>query len=408
MSSQLKILHINSGNFGSTGSIMMNISETAQKKGHTSYVSYANSRTNNKKKIDNGILIGSVIERNVHLKLAYHTGLNGSFSVLSTKRFLQKVEEINPDIIHLHNLHNCYINLKLLFDYIKKKEINVVWTLHDCWAFTGQCPHFTMAKCEKWKTQCHECPQYKEYPASKTDMTKKMYTFKKEWFNGVKNLTIVTPSQWLANKVNQSFLKEYPVKVINNGIDLNIFRPITSDFRNEYKLYDRKIILGVANPWSKGKGLDIFIELARRLDESYKIVLVGLSSEQIKNLPYNILGLPKVNSTQELVGIYSSADYFINPSIEETMGLVTVESIACGTPAIVSSFTAVPEMLNSESGVIIENYSVEDFYNAIKSNIDFKQENLLKWAKSFEMKRKYKEYILLYEAIVIRNNNDKK
>ncbi|MEK5398935.1 glycosyltransferase [Paenibacillus sp. FSL K6-2859] len=399
MSSKLKILHINSGNFGSTGSIMMNISEAAQENGHTSYISYANSRTNNKKQIDNGILIGSIVERNAHLKLAYYTGFNGSFSILSTKRFLKKIDEIKPDIIHLHNLHNCYINLKLLFEYIKKRDVHVVWTLHDCWSFTGQCPHFTMVKCEKWKTQCYECPQYKEYPASRNDMTSYMYSLKKVWFNGVKNLTIVTPSQWLANEVKKSFLKCYPVKVINNGIDLNVFKPITSNFRDENNLSNMRIILGVANPWSKGKGLDIFIELAEKLDEKYKIVLVGLSSEQLTNLPNNILGLPKIDDVKELVGIYSSADYFMNPSIEETMGLVTVESIACGTPAIVSNFTAVPEMINSGSGVVIKNYRVEDFYNAIKSDIKFKQENLLKWARKFEKNQKYSEYILLYESI---------
>lgn len=400
MNKQLRILHINSGNIGSTGSIMINISKEANEKGHLSYVSYASSRTNNSRKINNSISIGSILERNIHLKLAYHTGLNGSFSILSTKRFLRKIDIIKPDIIHLHNLHNCYINLELLFNYIKKKGIHTVWTLHDCWAFTGQCPHFTLANCEKWKDQCYECPQYKEYPASRIDMTRKMYSLKKEWFNGVENLTLVTPSQWLADKVNQSFLKEYQVKVINNGIDLNIFKPIKSDFRNKYKLYKRKIILGVANPWSKGKGLDIFVELAKKVDETYKIVLVGLSSEQLKDIPPNILGLPNINSTQELVGIYSSADYFINPSIEETMGLVTVESIACGTPAIVSNFTAIPEMINSESGIVIEKYGADDFYKAIKSNIEFKQENLLRWAETFEIKRKYKEYILLYESIV--------
>lgn len=400
MGNRLKILHINSGNFGSTGSIMLNISEAADEKGHDSYVSFAKSRTSNKKVIKNGVSIGSIVERNVHLKLAYYTGLNGSFSIFSTKRFLRKIDIIKPDIIHLHNLHNCYINLKLLFDYIKKKRIQVVWTLHDCWAFTGQCTHFTLTNCEKWKNQCYECPQYKEYPASRIDMTRKMYSLKKEWFNGVENLTLVTPSQWLADKVKQSFLRGYPVKIINNGIDLNIFKPIKSDFRSKYNLSKKKIILGVANPWSKGKGLDIFVELAKKVDKSYKIVLVGLSSEQLKSIPSNILGLPKTNNTQELVGIYSSADYFVNPSIEETMGLVTVESIACGTPAIVSNFTAVPEMLNSESGIVIDKYDADTFYKAIKSNNKFKQENLLKWAENFELKRKYKDYILLYESII--------
>src|SRR5690606_22650192 len=327
MSQQTKILHINSGNFGSTGNIMLNIGEKAEECGYISYFAYANSRTNKNKVIDKSILIGNVLERNLHLQLTYYTGRNGCFSIRGTRKFLEKVKEINPDIIHLHNLHNSYINLEGLFNFIKERKTSVVWTLHDCWAFTGQCPHFSMVQCEKWKTGCFECPQYKDYPASRVDRTKEMYSLKREWFTGVENLTIVTPSHWLAGKVKESFLNKYPVRVINNGIDIEVFKPRLGSFRNKYNLNEKKIILGVANPWSNRKGLNIFEGLANKLDENYKIVLVGLSREQIKNLPTNILGLPKTNEPKELAEIYTAADYFINPSIEETMGLVTVEAI---------------------------------------------------------------------------------
>ena len=181
----IKILQINSLNFGSTGNIMLNISRTAQLNGYTSYLAYPKSRSNNKKRIDNKILIGNTIERNIHLRLAYYTGLNGYFSSLGTKHFLNKVDKIKPDIIHLHNLHNCYINLKMLFDYIKDRNVPVVWTLHDCWAFTGQCPYFTIVQCEKWKTGCFDCPKYKEYPSSRVDKTYKMYNLKSDWFTCV-------------------------------------------------------------------------------------------------------------------------------------------------------------------------------------------------------------------------------
>ncbi|MGI6686168.1 MAG: hypothetical protein ACOX47_11995, partial [Bacillota bacterium] len=180
------IIQINSVNYGSTGSIMLNISNKAREKGFNVYVAYAKSRTNMRKSLENSILIGSVLERNLHLRLAYYTGLNGCFSKLGTQRFLKQVDRIRPSLIQLHNLHNCFINLKMLFEYIKEKNIPVVWTLHDCWAFTGQCPHFTEIGCNKWKTGCSNCSQFYRYPASRVDRTREMYALKKEWFTGIK------------------------------------------------------------------------------------------------------------------------------------------------------------------------------------------------------------------------------
>lgn len=404
MSRQIKILHLNSGNFGSTGNIMLNIGKKAEECGYISYVAYANSRTNKNKVIDRSILVGNVLERNLHLQLSYYTGRNGCFSIRGTRKFLEKVKEINPDIIHLHNLHNCYINLEMLFNFIKEKNISVIWTLHDCWAFTGQCPHFSMVQCEKWKTGCFDCPQYKEYPASRVDKTKEMYNLKKEWFTGVKNLKIVTPSQWLADRVNESFLKDYQVKVINNGINLDVFKPTPSNFREKYDLTDKKVLLGVANPWSERKGLNIFIELAKRLDERYIIVLVGLSEEQLKKLPINIIGFSKTNNPQELAQIYTAADYFINPSMEETMGLVTVEALACGTPVIVANSTAVPEMVGLDCGAIVSKNNTDGFLETINgtSDMEFSRENCIAWAKQFEVNVKLNEYINVYNSIDLR------
>lgn len=400
MNRQLKILQINSVNFGSTGSIMLNISKTAKEHGHVSYVTYASSRTNKNKIVDNSILIGNIFERNVHLKLGYYTGLNGCFSRSGTKKFLEEIDNINPDIIHMHNLHNGYINLEMLFNYLKDKNIPVVWTLHDCWAFTGQCPHFSLVKCEKWKTGCFDCPIYKEYPASRIDRTKKMYKLKKEWFTGVKNLTIITPSKWLRDMVKQSFLGNYPVKVINNGVDLSLFKPIPSSFREKYGLQKKKVLLGVASIWSKSKGLDIFIELSEKIDDSYAIVLVGLSTSQIKTLPKNIIGLGKTKSTKELAEIYSASDWFLNPSMQETMGLVTLEALACGTPAIVSNHTAVPEVVNSYSGLVVDKCDATTFYEVIinnKHNSNISHKNCIKRAREFDIAGKYEEYIDVYK-----------
>lgn len=236
MNEKLKVLQINEGNYGSTGNIMLDISKELEARNVDNYVAYANSRTNNLRIIKNSFKIGTIIERNSHILLSYLTGMNGQFSHFGTKLFLEKVKNLNPDIIHLHNLHNSYINLPMLFVYLKKSKAQIVWTLHDCWAFTGQCPHFTMVNCNKWKTGCYECPQYKKYPASRIDKTKQMYALKKEWFTGIENLTIVTPSEWLKGKVQQSFLSEYPVEVIRNGIDLTVFKPEKSTFRRQYNL----------------------------------------------------------------------------------------------------------------------------------------------------------------------------
>lgn len=380
---------------------MLNIAKTAQEVGCICYVAYANSRTNKRKIVDNSLLIGTVFERNLHLQLAYYTGFNGCFSIKGTRNFLRQVDVMKPDIIHLHNLHNCYINLKMLFDYIKEKNIPVVWTLHDCWAFTGQCVHFTMAGCNKWQTGCYNCPQYKRYPASKFDLTRIMYKYKKEWFTGVNNLTIVTPSRWLSNTVSNSFLGCYPVEVINNGIDLNIFKPTQSNFRERYNLQGKTILLGVASGWSKAKGLDIFINLSKKIGIKYKIVLVGLTLKQLKDLPYNILGLSKINSVKELCEIYTAADYFINPSLEETMGLVTVEALACGTPVIVSNSTAVPEVVNENCGRVVLDYSADRFLEVIENlNESFLAEDCINQARKYEKSIKYKEYINLYRKII--------
>jgi glycosyltransferase involved in cell wall biosynthesis len=395
------ILHVNSFLGGSTGNIMRGIASTAEEKGYKSFIAYPSSRTNNRFELKDSIRIGNILDRNIHLRKAYISGYNGCYSVSVTKRFIKQIVEIQPDIIHLHNLHNCYVNLEILFDFIKENNIPVVWTLHDCWPFTGQCPHYTTVKCDKWKTQCYNCPQYKQYPAAKVDRTEIMYKFKRNWFNGIKTMNLVTPSYWLKNEVQQSFLSDYPIKVINNGIDLSVFKPIRSNFREENNLIDKIILLGVANPWTNKKGLNIFIELSKLLDDKYKIVLVGLTSEQIRELPSNILGLVKTENQIELAKVYSAADYFVNPSLEETMGLVTVEALACGTPVIVSNSTAVPEVVNEKCGIVISENTIESYFNIIKNlNKEFSVLNCVAQAKKYDKNIKNEEYVTLYNQIL--------
>lgn len=403
----MKTVLINSCNFGSTGNIMLEIAETAENGGYTAAVCYPQSRDNSRKQKEKDLIIGTRFSRNIHLMLAEITGLNGCFSYFSTMKLLKKLDKLKPDIIHLHNLHNCYINLSLLFKYIKKHNIKTVWTLHDCWAFTGHCPHFDMIGCDKWKTGCYSCPQYKEYPKSLFDNSKIMYRLKRKWFSGVKNMTIVTPSEWLASLVKESYLKYYPVKVINNGIDLNVFKPTESDFRKKYALENKYIVLGVAFGWGRRKGLDVFIELARRLDkEKYKVVLVGTDDNVDKLLPENIISIHRTQNQTELAEIYTAADVFANPTREENYPTVNMEALACGTPVVTFNTGGSPEMLDETCGAAVAKDDNDAMYNEIIRICEKKPYSLeacIKKAKGFDKNEKFGEYIRLYEVLNEQN-----
>ena len=396
----MKILEINTVNFGSTGHIMLQIADLATKKGHEVICSFYARR--NKDKDKNCIYIGNKVSHNIHKKLYRKTGNNGCYSKISTWNFLRKVKKFDPDLIHIHNLHNCYINLPMLFDYIKKNNKKVVWTLHDCWSFTGQCPYFTAVGCEKWKTGCHDCEQINRYPSCSVDRTDKMWNRKKEWFTGVQNLTIVTPSQWLADLVKQSFLKDYPVKVINNGINLDVFKPTESDFRTKHNLEDKKIILGVASVWEVRKGLDVFIELSKRLDDRYKIVLVGTNDEVDKKLPEGIISIHRTSNQKELAELYTAADVFFIPTREDNFPTVNMESLACGTPVLTFNTGGSPEMVDEATGVVLMNEDIASVEQAVISMCEsgkYSKEACTERAKQYDSGLKYNEYLSLFENI---------
>jgi glycosyltransferase involved in cell wall biosynthesis len=329
------------------------------------------------------------------------TGFHGCFSYFGTKELLRMIDKIHPDIIHLHNLHNWTINLPMLFRYIKKHNIAVVWTLHDCWGFTGKCPHFTLARCERWKTGCFDCAQVREYPQCFVDQTKLMWKLKKKWFTGVQNLTIVTPSQWLAKLVRESYLKEYPIKVINNGIDLNVFHPMQSDFRKRNKIADDKyLLLGVAFGWGERKGLDVFIELSKRMSDQYQIVLVGTDSATDAQLPGNVISIHKTQNQKELAEIYSAADLFVNPTREENYPTVNMESIACGIPVLTFRTGGSPEIVDDTCGYVVNCDDVDAMEREIRriaSSRPYTKDQCLVKAKSYDMNLKFEEYVKLYE-----------
>ena len=361
----MKILMINSVcGIRSTGRICTDLATKLDSQGHIVRIAYGREAVpENFQKY--AVRIGTVMDVKMHGIYSRLFDAHGLGSKQATRSFLRWVDEFQPDLIWLHNIHGYYINYEMLFDWIKKHpSIEVKWTLHDCWAFTGHCSYFSMEKCEQWKTHCMNCPQKKRYPSSYVDCSKRNYERKKDSFTGVNNMTLVVPSQWLASLVKQSFLKDYQVDVQYNTIDYNVFKPTPSDFRNRYGVCGKKIVLGVASSWNDRKGLNDFIQLSEMLDDRYVIVLVGVSDKLIRSLPSKIISIERTNNTQELAEIYTAADVFVNPSKEETFGMTTVEAVACGTNVIVYQDTACEEVVRNSKGIVVPQ-DVEALYEEI-------------------------------------------
>ncbi|THE09065.1 glycosyltransferase, partial [Bacillus timonensis] len=304
-------------------------------------------------------------------------------------------------------IHGYYIHVGLLFKYLKSKNKPIVWTLHDCWPFTGHCVYFDFVNCPRWKTGCYECPQKSTYPSSlMLDKSNKNFFDKKEIFTGVKNMTIITPSKWLADLVKESFLGNYKVKVINNGIDLDLFKPTESIFRKKYKLENKFVILGVASPWSKRKGFESFIQLAKYLSEDERIVMVGLTEKQIKHLPSNIIGINRTDSVQELAEIYSMADVFVNPTLEDNFPTTNLESLACGTPVITFNTGGSVEAIREEkTGYIVKKGDIKAVLKKVEKiksdGKEFYFQNCVDRANGlYDKNVKYHEYIEYYNSLL--------
>lgn len=376
----MKVLQINSVcGVGSTGRIATDIHKMLLEQGHESYIAYGRGEAKN---CNNSIRIGNNLDVLFHVLLTRFFDMHGFGSKRATKKFIKKVKEINPDVIHLHNIHGYYINIEVLFNYLKESGKKLVWTLHDCWAFTGHCAYFDFVGCEKWKTGCEKCPQLKSYPNSIfKDHSKKNYLKKKALFNNLHNLTLVTPSQWLSNLVKTSFLKEYQVQVINNGIDLNVFKPTESDFRKKYNLEDKFIILGVASVWEMRKGLKDFIALSKLIEDNFLILIVGLSKSQSKliNDLKNIIGINKTSDMRELVQIYSISNVYFNPTYEDNYPTTNLEAIACKIPIVTYDTGGSIEILKNNTEFIVDKGNINQAYNLFKriksESIEFKFED---------------------------------
>lgn len=394
-------------NTGSTGRIVEQLGQYILSKGWISYIAYgrkSNESTSQTVKIGSELDIAS---HGIKSRLLDKHGLG---SVKATQRFLHRISKINPDIIHLHNLHGYYLNYKLLFDYLVKTNIPVVWTLHDCWPITGHCTHFSDINCVKWKIECHHCPKKKNYPASLIlDRSQNNYRLKKSLFTSLTNETIVPVSKWLGGRVKESFLAKYPMHVINNGIDLAAFCPLSDGlkFKKKHKIAEKFMLLGLATAWSASKGLDDYFKLNRALSDDYSIVLVGISKKQKELLPPNIIGIDRIESLKELAGLYSTADIILNLSYQETFGMTIVEGFACGTPGIVYNCTASPEIITDETGIIVEPGQTEQLVNAIETikskGKDYYSTNCRKQAeKKYNKQDRCSDYTQLYDELLKR------
>lgn len=351
----MKVLMINSVcGIRSTGRICTDLALELKKQGHEVKIAYGREKVPDPFK-DLAIRIGNKFDNYISALKARVSDNEGFNCTKATEKFLSWAEQYNPDILWLHNLHGYYINVELLFAWIKNRpDMQVKWTLHDCWAFTGHCAHFSAVGCERWKVYCTNCPQSRIYPVAYRDNCKNNYNRKKAAFSGVTKMTLITPSQWLADLVQESFLKMYPVEVIYNTIDTNVFKPVPSDFRERFQLNDKKIILGVASVWNERKGLQDFYTLSGMLSDKYTIVLVGLTKKQLRNLPQNIIGITRTNNVKELAEIYTVADVFVNLTYEDTFPTVNIEALSCGTPVITYRTGGSPECLDAECGSVVE------------------------------------------------------
>ena len=362
----MKYLFINSvAGFGSTGRIAADKCRELMADGHECVLAFGREKAN----CDDirTVAIGKSLNYKLHGLRCRLLDDHGFGSRNATKQFLSWVKEYDPDVIWLHNIHGYYIHIGLLFDYLRTCGKKIIWTLHDCWSFTGHCAYFDFAGCDKWKTGCHNCPQKSAYPASMgLDGSRSNYAKKKALFTGIPNLRLTVPSYWLEKRVKSSFLKDYPVEVVYNTINREVFKPTPGDFRKKHHLEGKIILLGVASVWDARKGLSDFVELSGMLDDKYKIVLIGLSPEQIFALPEDILGLPRTNSMEELVAAYSEADIFLNPSVEETFGMTAMEARCCGTEAIVYQDTACEEIVNQFGGIAVPK-GAKYLYEAIQT-----------------------------------------
>jgi len=394
----MKIVQINvSYGRGSTGKICLGIAELLHKNGFDNRTLYSSAGVDS----PFGIKYTDIKYMKFQALRSRVLGTYGFHSVKATGALISEIDKLAPDIVHIHNIHSHDCNFEMLMSYLKEKHIKTVWTFHDCWCFTGYCTYFDIVNCDRWVDGCHDCPQRKQYSWF-FDKSAELYRLKKEALKGL-DLTVVTPSVWLANLVKLSFLSACPVKVINNGIDLGIFKPTVCDKKILDKKAGERIVLGVALGWEARKGLDVFVSLSKTLPSNYRIVLVGTNGSIDKTLPGNILSIHRTHDQHELAALYSVADVFVNPTREENYPTVNMEAIACGTPVVTFRTGGSGEMLDETCGSVVDRddiASLEKEIIRICETHPYSREACVKRAESFDQNERFMEYVELYKELV--------
>ena len=400
------LLQINStANWGSTGKIAEQIGALAISHGWDSYIAYGRYANPSRSKT---IKVGSKISQFLHLITSRFFDNHGLASRIATKALVKRIKKISPDIIHLHNIHGYYLNYKILFEYLNTTQIPVVWTLHDCWPFTGHCSHYVHDNCCQWQQVCTRKDCCRVYPTSFLSRTKRNFNLKRRLFTSLGSRLVMTPvSSWLADQTKQSFLGKYRINFIYNGVDTSVFVPRdTSEIKRKFKLEGKKVLIGVASTWSKGKGFADYMELRNRLSDKYVIIMVGVNSAEIANLPDGIVGIKRTQSTQELAELYSASDIVLSLSRAETFGLTVAEGMACGTPAVVYNNTAVPELITEDTGVVVNKTGdVDGVIIVVEQVLDRGKQSYTEACRKraeehFDNRKCFEKYIRLYDELL--------
>lgn len=393
----------------STGRIMQEIGELAIQHGWKSFIAYSYGRDGIKPCSSELVPVGNKWSVAWHGVVTRLFDRHGLASGRATKDFIRKIDEIKPDIVHIHNIHGYFLNYKELFDYFSRRNIPVVWTVHDCWLYTGHCYYYSYIRCDRWKSGCGNCPQKRKFPASLIfDRSAQNFIDKKKAFTSMpKNLlTIVPVSDWIRNEMKDSFLKDYPFRVIHNGIDLSVFDIYdTESVKQKYGLQNRHILLGLASIWSEEKGLNDFIKLAGMLNDDEVIVLVGITPEERKMLPDNVVGIGRTENIRQLAELYAAADVFINPTWQDNYPTVNLEAIACGTPVVTYRTGGSIEVITEDTGMIVEQGDVKGLMDAARiiehNGKDRYSGACRKYAlEHFRKEDRYEDYFRLYDELL--------
>lgn len=409
------LLQINvSANWGSTGKIAEQINQVAQSIGWKTYLAYGREMQHCKSEL---IHVGNKMQVYEHYLEHLLLDNDGLASRLATKHLIRNIESIKPDIINLHNIHDHWLNYRILFEYLNTKHIPIVWTQHDCWAFTGGCFHFTLRNCYRWKDGgcSNGCPwKQNRRKCLVFENTTKQYQLKHNLFTNTKNMVLVPVSHWLEELERQSFLSCHRIQTIHNGIDISVFKPTDSIIiKQKYGIENRSYVIGVSSVWLPYKGWNDFLKLSEKLPQGLKMVLVGLTKEKIKEAEkYGIVGIQRTENVKELAALYSGAKMFCNLTYEDNYPTTNLEAMACGTPVLTYRTGGSPEAVTEETGWVIEQGNIEFVANVVEEWIkrivtnpieeqEMRKKCRERAEKEFDKKDKYKEYMDLYNDLLV-------